>query len=169
MKKTPFILVAILQGVVALVWTVVLLLLADGLWRYVGLIPAVVLCASVACTLLSTRLIDEGADLAAELQRIKTMTRLDVDVMTLKDRLAHFETLRQWGIITEEELKEKRRALLDLEQPAPAKRAEDPSRQSTPSARTGAIGPASTVGNLREPRPRRTASAKRTRKPVPHQ
>jgi len=161
--------VAVIQVVVAATWAAWVIILGDGLWRYLGLIPAAVLCVGAVCTLLTMRLVDERAELASELQRVKTIRRLDVDVMTIKERLADFEMLKQWGIITEQELLEKRRALLDLEKAAPAEHAENTPEQKVLAGYNDEAGAVSPKSHSQTSRPRASASSKSRRKPASRQ
>ena len=70
--------------------------------------------------MLAGRLVAESTEVADELQRLKTMNQLEGKMATVREGLEFFGGLREWGVITEEELLEKRRALLDLGEPPTA-------------------------------------------------
>jgi hypothetical protein len=118
--KSSFIVVCLVQAIAGVGWTVWLVFSEEGWRQYVGLIPAAVLVVGAVVPVLALRLRAEKLEVAAELQRLKTLDRLEEKLQTTKERLEHFEMLREWGLITEQEFQEKRRSLLDLEGPTPA-------------------------------------------------
>jgi DNA-binding helix-hairpin-helix protein with protein kinase domain len=112
--------VGLLQLIAGIAWAVWTVFSEEGLRQLIGLLPAAVLIVGALVPVLAARFINESKELAAELQRMKTINRLDTKLATVKERLEFFGGLREWGIISEEELLEKRRALLDLGDLSPA-------------------------------------------------
>jgi len=123
--------ICVVQAVAGIAWAAWTVLSQEGLQRYVALLPSVVLLLGAVAALLAARAVSKSAGVAAELQRIKTMNRLDMDTVSAQERLQHFATLKQWGLITEEEFAQKRRALLGLEEVAPVKDDASPAAEAT--------------------------------------
>ncbi|MCE5252731.1 MAG: hypothetical protein LLG45_00740 [Actinomycetia bacterium] len=166
MKKRSFVVMGVSELAAGVAWGAWVAFSQDGLLRYLGLVPAVVLLAGAVQTLLAMRLVTDSAKLAAELQRVKTTKRLDTEAEAIKERLAHFETLKQWGIISEQEFVEKRRTLLDLPEPAPAEQAGDASQRQGSLPRTKGKADDAPPGPRRENRrPRAAVTPRRPPKP----
>jgi hypothetical protein len=113
--------VGILQLIAGIAWILWVFLSEGDLPWYVGLIPAVILFLGALACELALRQMDNDRELGAELERLRSENPLDKRLKTVKERLEFFEGLKEWGILSEEELLENRRALLDLEETRPAR------------------------------------------------
>ncbi|GEM_PF-1254527 len=102
-------------------WIIWAAVAESGVPWYVSLAVATVLILGVVTCDFARRQLETRAALAAELQRLRSQDPLERRLETVKERLRSIETLREWGFVTETEYKEKRRSLLDLEQPGSRK------------------------------------------------
>jgi len=114
--------VGLFQLIACVAWAVWIVPYEESLPQYVAFVPpAMLFMGAVACALAARRM-GKYKELRHELWRLKSDSPTDKKPAELiKTGLETYQTLRDWGIITDNEFLERRSALLDLQRPPSAK------------------------------------------------
>jgi hypothetical protein len=114
--------VGLFQLLACIAWAVWMVPHEESLPQYVAFVPpAMLFIGAVACALAARRM-GKDKKLRHELWRLRSHGPTDENpAEQVKTGLETYQTLRDWGIITENEFLERRSALLGLERPPSAK------------------------------------------------